>query len=95
MQYGVPRAEQGRTVAFHVAAGVGYPGGRGKRLSPCRGTTVGPLRGDRPGASRAWVLLPTGVPEVMPARIEIQTSILWHPDLPTGGFEVLPVKAAA
>jgi hypothetical protein len=95
MQYGVPRSEQGKSVAFHVAANVGYPGGRGRRLCASRGTTGGPLRGDRPGASRAWILLPTNVPEVMPARVEVQTSLLTNPDLSTGGFEVLPAKAAA
>jgi hypothetical protein len=41
------------------------------------------------------MLLPTGVPEVMPARVEVETAILWQPDLPTGGFPVLPVKTAA
>ena len=39
--------------------------------------------------------LATDVPEVGPSRVEVHTSILWQPDLPTGGFPVLPVTSAA
>ena len=95
MQYGVPRELQGERVEFRIAAGVDYLQGRGRRLSPGAGTTVGPLRGPRPGASQAWIVMPTDVPVVGPARVEVSSAILWQPDLPTGGFQVLPLKPAA
>jgi hypothetical protein len=95
MQYGVPRELQGQRVEFRVAAGVDYLQGPGRRLSSGAGTPVGPLRGGRPGASQFWVRLPVDVPVVGPATVEVATAILWQPDLPTGGFQVLPVKPAA
>ena len=95
MQYGVPKSQQGRRAGFRLAASVDYRHGPGERLSSSSGTPVGPLRGGRPGAARAWIVLPTGVPEVGPARVEVETTILWQPDLPTGGFPVLPLKPAA
>lgn len=98
MQYGVPRAQQGKHIVFRIAANVAYPLGPGERLLPSRGTHVGPLRGVRPGTSRAWIRLPTGVPDVGPAKVDVQVAILWQPDLPTGGFPVqpvLPVRSAA
>lgn len=92
MHYAVPKAEQGRHAVYHVAASTDYPQGRGEQLSSCRGRRVGPA-GSR--GARAWMLLPTGVPEVGPGHVEVHTSILWQPDLPTGGFPVLPVTSAA
>jgi hypothetical protein len=95
MQYGVPRELQGQRVEFRVAAGVDYLQGRGRRLSPGAGTPVGPLRGPRPGASQFWMTMPVDVPVVGPARVEVSASILWQPDLPTGGFQVMPAQRAA
>ena len=94
MQTGFPMSEQGKRHAFRLAAGVDYPRGRGERLCAGEGAPVGPLPIGR-GSSRAWILLPTGAPEVAPAKVEVEVTLLWGPDLPTGGFPVLPVKTAA
>ena len=97
MHYAVPKAEQGRRAVYRVCASTDYPQGRGEQLSPCRGRRVpsaGP-RGRAGSGARAWMLLPTAVPEVGPSRVEVHTSLLWQPDLPTGGFPVLPAQSAA
>jgi len=45
--------------------------------------------------AQAKLRLPEDVAETAPADAEAQIEILWQPDLPTGGFPVLPTKRAA
>jgi hypothetical protein len=92
MHFAIPAAQQGTVIGFHVAATCDYPVGRGEWLCQRRGKPVGPIRSGPPGRTRAWLRLPTGVPIVGPARLEIETTILWNPDFSTGGFAVQPAQ---
>jgi len=101
---------QGRKVAFEIACATRYPQGRGKLLRYREGLRAGTPGSGRRAAATAGLLLvgvvsvsrpatftfklPTGIAEETPPGIEPVVEILYRPDLPTGGFPVIPVGAS-
>jgi hypothetical protein len=100
-------AMQGKKVAFEIACATRFAQGRGKLLRYREGLRAGTPGSGRNVAATAGLLLvgvvsvsrpatvtftlPTGVAEQTPAGIEPVVEIVYRPDLPTGGFPVVPV----
>ena len=82
---------RGRLLRFREGARTGVPGSDlGAAAMALGAAAVGSLYISRPARWR--VRLPKGVADgVMPGAIA-STEILWRPDLPTGGFPVLPIE---
>lgn len=101
---------QGRKVACEIACATHYPQGRGKLLRYREGLRAGVPGSGRNVAATAGLLLvgvvsvsrpatvtltlPTGVAEQIPPGLEPVAEILFTPDLPTGGFPIVPIAVS-
>jgi len=85
-------AGRGRLMRYREGMRTGTPGGDvGRAVATLGMAAVGGLYISRP--ANVKIRLPTGAAAAAEPGTEPVTQILWRPDVPTGGFPVLPVEA--
>jgi hypothetical protein len=111
MEWPIPADLQGETFRCEVAGSTEYPNGLGRRLRTQEGlrvitpanTATGAavtgglllLAGVRLRHAALTLRLPENVADSPSTGAAPTIEILWQPDLPTGGFPVVPAAPAA